>query len=325
MIEVAHLTKCFGPITAVRDLSFRVRAGEVVGILGPNGAGKTTTMRVLTCYLPATSGEVKVGGFDAVEHSLEVRRRIGYLPENAPLYGDMTVRDYLRFMARVRRLAARLIERRIQEMTAVCGLQAVLGRVIGELSKGYRQRVGLAQALIHEPQILILDEPTSGLDPNQIAEIRQLIKTLGRERTVILCTHILPEVSMTCDRILILSNGGLVAQGTTEELSRQAAGDAVYHLTLRPPQGLPAEGDGRHAALGEVRAKLEAMPGIRRPECLETIDGGRARFRVSADAARDLGEELFRLAVENGWTLSELRREAVSLEEVFSRLTTREK
>ncbi len=310
MIEVINLSKRFGATVALDNVSFEVAGGEVLGFLGPNGAGKTTAMRVITCYLAQDGGRVRVGGLDTVEQSVEVRRRIGYLPESAPLYHDMGVIEYLDFIGRVRGMEAAHLRQRIGEMIEVCGLKRMQHRLIGTLSKGYRQRVGLAQTLIHDPEVLILDEPTSGLDPNQIVEIRDLIKQVGREKTVVLSTHILPEVEATCTRVIIINEGRIVASGTPRELARQSQGEARIFFTAK---GTPA------AALEPVLRESGIASALR---LIETLDG-KTRYVLDSDHA-DAEEQLFRLAVRQGWTLTELRREAVSLEQVFTRLTTRE-
>jgi ABC-2 type transport system ATP-binding protein len=309
MIEVNRLTKRFGATVALNGISFEVARGEVLGLLGPNGAGKTTAMRVITCYIPADEGTAKVSGYDTATQSVAVRSAIGYLPESAPLYLDMGVVDYLRFIGRVRGLDDPRLAQRADEMVEVCGLGRMSHRVIGTLSKGYRQRVGLAQSLIHDPEVLILDEPTSGLDPNQIIEIRSLIKRIGEEKTVILSTHILPEVESTCTRVLIINEGTIVASGTPGELASQSAGEQHVYVTIK----------GDAARIEPVLRESGLAAGLR----LLTAGSGRARYSITAS-----GEEpeaaLFELAVKNGWVLTELRREAVSLEQVFTRLTTRE-
>ncbi len=310
MIEVQGLSKSFGPTRAVDGISFSVRKGEVLGFLGPNAAGKTTTMRVLTCFLPADAGTVTVAGRDVVEDSIGVRRSIGYLPENNPLYLDMEVVDYLSFVAAVRGIPSRLRRARLSEMVDACGLAPVVGRPIGALSKGFRQRVGLAQTLIHDPEVLILDEPTTGLDPNQIMEIRDLIRSLGREKTVILSSHILPEVEATCERILIISEGRLVGSGTPGELARQAVGGDTLHLVVRGPEK-------------EVADKLAAVPGVESVAARGSEEGA-ARLLLSVGSGADPREEIFRLAADSGWVLLEMRRETASLEDVFRRLTTGE-
>jgi len=312
MIQVENLTKVYGATRAVDDVTFNVRKGEVLGFLGPNGAGKSTTMKVLTCYLAPTAGRAKVAGFDVFDNSLEVRKHLGYLPEDTPLYKDMTVLEYLQFAAAMRGMASDRSEKRIKEIGGRCGLHEVAGKLVGELSRGYRQRVGLAQAMLDDPDLLILDEPTSGLDPNQIVEIRQLIKEVGKEKTVILSTHILPEVQATCSRILIISSGKLVADGSPDELrAREKA--SRYRLVV--------EANG--ATADAVRARLASIKGVSR---CETVLGEDAAHAFSLDAAgdEDLRKILFRAAVDNKWTLLELHREAASLETVFRNLTTRE-
>lgn len=307
MIEVKNLSKQFGRIVAVDDISFSVRKGEVLGFLGPNAAGKSTTMRILTCFLPADSGTVTVSGYDVVEDSIEVRKKIGYLPENNPLYLDMEVVDYLGFIAGIRGIHGNRRPARIREMIDVCGLSTVIGRPIGALSKGYRQRVGLAQTLIHEPEVLVLDEPTSGLDPNQIIEIRDLIMGIGREKTVILSSHILPEVQATCERILIISDGRLVGSGTPEELARQTRGGDTLHLHLK---GTP----------DKAVMLLEKVEGIIAVEEKGTGDGA-LRLELTVHPDSDPREGIFNLAVENRWVILEMHRETASLEDVFQRLT----
>ncbi len=312
MIEVRNLTRRFGPTVAVDDVSFDVPQGEVVGFLGPNGAGKTTTMRILTCYLPADVGTVNVAGFDTFENPVEVRRRIGYLPESAPLYLDMGVIEYLQFVAGMRGIPPVDQSRKIRDMVEICGLGPMLHKDAGQLSKGYRQRLGLAATLIHDPEVLVLDEPTSGLDPSQIIEIRELIKEIGHQKTVILSTHILPEVEATCSRVLIISNGKIVASGTTEDLTRIAAGRSTTQITVKAPP-----------------EKVE--PGLRSLETVETVrlldapKPGTSRFEVVSRSDGEIEEALFGLAVRSGWVLTELRSSSLSLEQVFLQLTTGEK
>ena len=307
MLEVSNLNKQFGTFQAIRNLNFQVRRGEVFGFLGPNGAGKTTTMRIVTCFIPATSGQVKVAGFDTVERSFEVRSRLGYLPENNPLYNDMQVIEYLRFVARIRAIPEDRVKSRIDEMFALCGLSNMANREIGKLSKGYRQRVGLAQAIIHDPDLLILDEPMSGLDPNQIVEIRQLIKQIGQEKTVIYCSHILPEVSATCSRIMIINDGQIVASGTAEELMQNHQRGMRYTLRLTAD---PAQAVSAFSALPSVSNATADVAGE-----------GHCKVAITGSGSADIGEELFRCVVDNGWSLSELRRESASLEDVFTQLT----
>ena len=308
MIEVANLQKRFGPTIAVEGVSFGVKSGEVVGFLGLNGAGKTTTMRMLTCYLPPDAGTAQVAGYDVTREPLEVRRRIGYLPESAPLYAEMGVLDYLNFIAEVRGIDSARRRQRIRDMIGVCGLERVVRKDIGELSKGYRQRVGLAQTLIHDPDVLVLDEPTSGLDPTQIVEIRELIKQIGREKTVILSTHILPEVAATCTRVIIIHNGRLVADGSPDELGERARGGDRMHATFRGPAA-------------EIETALARVPGVRALRALGQPVAERVRFEITTAHDAEVGERIFALAVENRWPLSELSAEASTLEDVFIQLT----
>lgn len=311
MIKVDGLTKYYGPTLAVDSVSFEVQRGEVVGFLGPNGAGKTTTMRMITCYLQPTAGSVSIAGFDIHESPLEVRRRIGYLPENCPLYPEMNVLDYLRYIAELRQVHSGARDSSLRRMVEVTGLGDVAHKDIGELSKGYRQRVGLAQAMIHDPDILILDEPTSGLDPNQIIEIRQLIRDIGREKTIILSTHILPEVSATCGRVLIISNARLVASGTPDELASRASGGDVLSVVLKGPED----------EVYETLRNADFIGSFRRLDNGPESDEGWLAFELQSDSG-DIRERVFRLVVEKNWSLRELRREQMSLEQVFTRITT---
>jgi len=310
MLEVKNLNKKFGDVHAVRNLNFQMRKGEVLGFLGPNGAGKTTTMRIITCYIPATSGSISVDGHDTVNDSLRVREKIGYLAESNPLYGDMTVREYLKFVGEIRSLKAPGLDRRIDELFAVCGLSRMNSRQIGKLSKGFRQRVGLAQAMLHNPDLLILDEPTSGLDPNQIIEIRQLIKKIGEEKTIIYCSHILSEVSATCSRIIIINEGQIVASGTADELTSRSNRGNRYILRLK-------------ASPATAQQKLAAVPGVTGVTLQQAPSGGAGwvTAEVLSGVREDLGEALFRCVVQNGWGMTELRHETASLEDVFTQLT----
>jgi len=309
MIRIKNLTKKFGELKAVDDLSFDVHTGDILGFLGPNGAGKTTTVRIITCYMLPTSGWVEVDGLSVSEHSLEVRKKIGYLPENAPLYSEMNVLDYLHFIMSIRNLGKDGWSRRTKEIIDICGLGPVIKRNIGELSKGFRQRVGLAQAMVHDPNVLILDEPTSGLDPNQIAEIRSLIKELGKEKTVILCTHILPEVEATCGRVLIINEGKIVADGSPAELQSSFQGQERIYIELKAP-------------FDDVETKLANLENVEKVEEILSNGDGLKKFTVQCAKGVDLREELFRLAVENNWVLLEMRKEQASLEDVFRQLTT---
>lgn len=311
MIEAKNLTKRYGETVAVDNVSFVVNQGEIVGLLGPNGAGKTTTMRLLTCYLPADAGTALVAGKDVATKSLEVRRSIGYLPEDNPLYAEMKVLDYLRFIGAIRHLGRKQLKPKLKEMVEVCGLEPVINKSIGALSKGYCQRVGLAQTMIHDPDILILDEPTVGLDPNQIVEIRELIKRIGEQKTVILSSHILPEVAATCKRIIIMNNGRIVGSGTPEEMSSRAKGGGVITLTVRGPKEAVIE-------------KLKEVRKVKSFEVKEDLGDERASYEVISNGEAELSEELFRMVVANGWVLSELHQEKVSLEDVFQQLTLKE-
>jgi len=308
MIKVRNLTKRYGATIAVNNISFDADAGEVLGLLGPNGAGKTTTMRILTCYMPADEGTATIADFDIHEQSLEVRKRLGYLPESAPLYTDMGVVDYLNFVAEVRAIPKSSRNGRVKDMVEVCGLEKVLKKDIGELSRGYRQRVGLAQALIHDPDILVLDEPTAGLDPNQIVDIRGLIKKLGAEKTVILSTHILPEVDATCDRVVIINEGVIVASGTTSELANMGKGGDVVYVQIRGPQE-------------QIELRLREMPLVASSRKISEPEPELHRYEIKPGGDGNIAEELFRMVVSNNWSLAELRREAASLEDVFRQLT----
>ena len=310
MIKVDNLVKDYGPHRALAAISFEVRHGEVLGFLGPNGAGKTTTMKILTCFMAPTSGNAWIGGVSVGDDTLAVRRQIGYLPESTPIYGDMSVLEFLEFTAALRRVDRSARADRIGHLSDVCGLDQVLAKPISALSKGYRQRVGLAQALIHDPPVLILDEPTSGLDPNQIVEIRQLIKSIGKEKTVILSTHILPEVQATCGRVVIINEGKLVADGTPEELSSRD-GKQTCRIVV----------DAKSTALDVIRQKLLSVSGI--TSANEILDGedGASSWMLTADESADPRRELFCCARDNDWVLLEMQRQQASLEDVFRRLT----
>jgi len=304
MIEIRDLKKHYGEIEALRGISTTIGKGEIVGLLGPNGAGKTTAMKILVGYLVPSSGRASVAGHDVVQEPLEVQRKIGYLPENAPVYGDMLVQDYLQFTAEMRDLAPAEARRGIARAVEQCGIGRVLTRSIGHLSKGYRQRVGLAAAILHEPGILILDEPTTGLDPNQIVEVRDLIRRMGETKTVILSTHILPEVEATCDRAVILIDGLIRADGDLDRLTDSRT--QVVSLSTDDPV--------------EVRRTFEAIPGVAAVH--DSASDGRYRvFRLELVEDRDIGEEVFRAATARGWPLRELRRDDKTLERVFRELT----
>ena len=307
MIEVQGLTKMYGAECAVDDISFEVKKGEVLGFLGPNGAGKSTTMKIITCYLPPSQGMVQVDGIDISSDPIAVRERIGYLPEHTPLYQEMDTYDYLDFVGAMRGIEKADRPGRIAHMAEVCGLHDVLTKRIEALSKGYRQRVGLAQAMIHNPPIVILDEPTSGLDPNQIVEIRELIRTIGQEKTVILSTHILSEVQASCDRVLIIKKGKLVADGTPDELQAGFSGGQSVSF------GIQQGGNDARTAL-ESWGKMQVISH-------QNLDSGETLFKLSSEHKEDLRPELFKLAVDKGWVLTELHEERANLEDVFRELT----
>lgn len=308
MIEVEGLTKYYGFLPAISDLSFTIGRGEVVGFLGPNGAGKTTTLKILTCYLPPTSGQARVNGFDVYRDSLRVREQVGYLPENVPLYTEMTVERFLSFAAQAKGIGSRQIKMSIDKALNDCGLEKVRGRIIGHLSKGFKQRVGLAQALLNNPPVLILDEPTIGLDPTQVVEIRQMIRSLGQERTIILSTHILPEVSQICQKVIIINRGRVVAIDTVPNLTAQLQTSRRIHLTIQGPQE-------------EVLKALAVRPGVLKAE---VPDDGQGRYVVEMDKDQDIRADLARSIIEKGWGLLEMHSQELSLEEVFVQLITEE-
>lgn len=311
MIEVQNLTKRYGPFTAVDDVSFRVEAGEILGFLGPNGAGKTTTMRILTGYMPATEGKATVAGRDVMTQAVEAKRRTGYLPETPPLYPDMTVREYLLFVARLKTAGISRAEReaRVQSVMRKTHVDDMANRACGKLSKGYKQRVGLAQALIHEPEVLILDEPTAGLDPKQIMETRDLIRGLGGNHTIVLSTHILPEVAQTCTRVVIINKGRVVAIDSPDNLTHQLKGAAVLYVQV----------EGTTSAIDA----LQHVSGVRRV----TLSDQHAAFtgyEIEAEPNRDIRRDVAQTLVNGGWGLIELRPLRMSLEEIFLQLTTEE-
>jgi ABC-2 type transport system ATP-binding protein len=312
MIECHNLTKRYGAIRALDDVSFHVERGEVLGFLGPNGAGKTTTMKILTCFIAPTAGRASVAGIDIYKDPLEVRRKVGYLPENAPLYPDMRVGEYLDFVGEIRRLDTKARAQGKRRVIDECGLGDVVEQEIRTLSKGFRQRAGLAQAMLHNPELLILDEPTSGLDPNQIAEIRTLIKEIGKERTVILSTHNLAEVQATAQRVVIIHKGKLAADGTPEQLEKQRGG-AVYDVAIQEPEGDP----------GAVAEALAAISGISGVDREQGAPEGELVFAVRGEEAEDVRAEIFKLAVDEGWVLLGLGRKQVDLEGIFRRLTVK--
>jgi ABC-2 type transport system ATP-binding protein len=322
MIEIEHLTKYFGATRAVEDASFRVERGQIVGLLGPNGSGKTTIMRVLAGFFPPTAGHARVAGLDVAEQSLAVRRKIGYLPESVVLYPDMRVRRFLQFCLEVRRIAARPGRRRLDAVLRDCGLREVADRLIGTLSKGYRQRLGLAQALLHEPEVLILDEPTVGLDPRQIVEIRSLIRNLSGRTTVLLSTHILPEVSMTCDHVVIIDRGHIIAEDTAAALSRRVEGGDRTLVRVAGP-------------LEAVRRALAAVAGVERVELADGASadgasvaagatGGVHEFVAHCSAGEPVRQAIAAAVVGHGWGLFEVRPVTMTLEDLFVRLVTKE-
>ena len=310
MIEVDGLTKFYGPVAAIQDVTFAVEKGAIVGFLGPNGAGKTTTMRILSCFMPASNGTARVAGYDVFEQSMEVRQRIGYLPENVPLYPDLAVRPYLDFVADVKGLSRAERRRRVGEVMERCLIADVGARLIGRLSKGYRQRVGLAQALVADPEVLILDEPTIGLDPKQIIEIRSLIKSLAGAHTVILSTHILPEVSMVCAGVVIINRGRIVASGPLDRLMDELSPTPRLQVQVEGPAEL-------------ISVSLRALPGVTRVEPRGVADGV-GTFVVEADRARDVRRELVQLVTQQRWGLLELRALGLSLEDLFIRVVAGE-
>lgn len=310
MIQVQNLTRYYGRTPAIQEVSFDVEKGEILGFLGPNAAGKTTTMRILTCYMPATSGMAKVAGYDVFTQSMEVRKRIGYLPEQPPVYMDMSVKSYLNFVAKIKGVDGRDRKSRINEVMEKTAIADVQDRVIRKLSKGYKQRVGLAQALVHNPDVLVLDEPTVGLDPNQIKEVRGLIKSLAGNHTIILSTHILPEVEMTCDRAVIINRGRVVAQDTIANMTQRKRG----------AERLVVQVDGPNAP---VRDKLSSVSGVKKVKRDDAADGIN-RYEIDCEPGRDVRRELAQAVVQNGWGLLELRAKDFTLEEVFLNLTTEE-
>jgi ABC-2 type transport system ATP-binding protein len=313
MVEARSLSKDYGPTRALTDLSFSIKPGEIVGFLGPNGAGKTTTMKILTGYLRPTKGQVLVGGVDVAEDSLATRKRIGYLPESAPLYNDMMVLDFLEYAAELRGVPTEGRHDKLKSVATRCGLLGVLGKDIGQLSKGYRQRVGLAQAILHNPDLIVLDEPTSGLDPNQIVEIRELIKEIGKEKTVILSTHILPEVQATCSRIIIIADGRVVADDTPAALSDRETG-AVVHLVVKSKNGASPD----HTKIGQA---FKGLPGVRTVQNADGEGSGTIGFRLITNGREDPREAVFSAVVSQNLVLLDLHREQVSLEDTFRRLT----
>ena len=311
-ISVRSLSKSYNGIPAIDQISFEVKTGEILGFLGPNGAGKTTTMKIISRFLEPDAGSVEIDGYNIQEHSLEIRRKIGYLPENNPLYEDMNVVDFIRYAGELYGLRNPYLNQRVKLMLEVCGIGDIRHKDIGELSKGYKQRVGLAQAMIHDPDILILDEPTSGLDPNQIIEIRNLIKRLGASKTVILSTHILSEAQATSDRVAIINKGKIVADGKVEELQDQFRGSEILFLEIKAAGVDP---------MLDVYPKLKEIENVENVEFVESQNDSH-KFKISSPKGRDMREIAFDLAVSQNWKILEMSRRVVSLEEVFRKLTT---
>jgi len=312
VIQVENLTKYYGRTLAVENVTFSVNQGEILGFLGPNGAGKTTTLRVITGFLGASSGTVKVDGFDVFDEPLEVRKRIGYLPETVPLYPEMRVREYLGFFATVRGVPRDRRPARVDEAIAKAGVGEVADKVIGRLSKGFRQRVGIAQALVHDPPVVVLDEPTIGLDPRQIIETRRLIRGLGKSHTVILSTHILPEVSMTCNKVIIINQGRIVAQGTPEKLTSDLQREGLARVVVSGP-------------IDDVRRKLDGVPGVMGVTVARKLQESLAEYEVRSRRGEDVRPRLANAVVEGGWQLLELRSEGMTLEEIFLKVIASEK
>jgi ABC-2 type transport system ATP-binding protein len=306
MIKVENLTKKYAGQIAIEDLNFEVGRGEIMGFLGPNGAGKTTTMRILASFMPPTSGRASIAGFDVFEQSLQARAHLGYMPENVPLYNDMRVTEYLNYRAALKNIPHRRIAERVGDVKELCGLKEVENKIIGALSKGYRQRVGLADALVHEPDLLILDEPTSGLDPNQIRQVRELIKNLGKQHTILLSTHILPEVGMTCSRVIIIHRGRIEANDTPENLVQhiRTAGGATLEARTGADNGV---------------AELKRIPAVRDVNVIE--EDGWKTFSLRVESGADVREEVFRLARDRRWDVRELSARRATLEDVFVEIT----
>ncbi len=311
-VIVQNLTKYYGDAKAVDNISFEVHSGEILGFLGPNGAGKTTSMRIITCYLSPSGGSVLVEGRDIISQSLEVRKLVGYLPEQNPLYLDMNVLDYLAYAAQLQGVTKQSVPRRMKEMVDVCGLGEMKHKDIGQLSKGYRQRVGLAAAMIHDPRVLILDEPTSGLDPNQIVEIRSLIQSIGKEKTVVLSTHILPEVQATCDRVIIINRGKIVADGPIADLQKNSQGGDRILLEVEFPDKQSFE---------TVLVQMKQIPSVSSVSLLHEQNGVK-KFSVETARGVDIRKELYWMCVEKRWNLLEMHREQTSLEDIFRELTS---
>jgi len=306
MIKVENLTKRYAGVTAINNLNFEVEKGEIVGFLGPNGAGKSTTMKILTSYLPATSGRATIAGYDVFEQSIEARRQLGYLPENTPLYTDMRVNEYLRYRAALKGVPGRKMKQAVGDVIELCNLRDVERKLIGALSKGYRQRVGLADALVHDPQLLILDEPTIGLDPNQIRQVRELIKNLGGKRTVLISTHILPEVEMMCSRVIVIHKGKIRASDTAENLLKNQRTAGSMRIEAK-------------VGKDNAAADLGRLPGVK--DVAVEKDGDFSNFQLRLEANADPSEEVMQLAMNRHWTVRELTRRRPTLEDVFVELT----
>lgn len=309
MIQASGLTHYYGPQPAIEDVNFRVKRGEILGFLGPNGAGKTTTMRIITGFMPPTQGKVTLGGFDVVEQSLQARRKVGYLPETVPLYTEMPVSSYLNYMGTLRGMEPKRIRQRISEVIDVCRLGDYRKTTIGKLSKGFRQRVGIAQAILHEPEVLVMDEPTIGIDPIQVVETRKLIQELGKQQTVVLSSHILPEVSMICERVLIIHQGRIVAEDTPDNLAMGLQGVDQLQIEVGGPTA-------------EVLSALRQVPGV--TEVTHRRQQNREVYVVKVQPGQDLRDEISRAVISNGWSLLNLQQVGMSLEDIFLRLTTRE-
>ena len=312
MIQVENLTKYYGQTPAIKGLTFTVQKGEILGFLGPNGAGKTTTMRILSCFMPASKGKAEVAGFDVFKDSLEVRKRVGYQPENVPLYDDMSTSAYLSFVAEIKGVHRKERKRSIEKVMDECGITHVSRKLIGKLSKGYRQRIGIAQALINDPDVLILDEPTIGLDPRQIKEIRGLIKSLAGKRTIILSTHILPEVSMTCQRVIIINEGKLIAVDTPDNLAASFKKASKIFLEIEgPPE--------------DIMQELKGIDGVVNIEKKDSLSEGVFTYFVDSTLARDVRKDIFTTISKSGWILTQMRTMDMSLEDIFLKLVTEEK
>ena len=311
MIEVDNLTKRYGNTVAVNKVSFQVGKGEILGFLGPNGAGKTTTMRILTCFLPASEGTARVAGFDVFDHPMEVKRRIGYLPEHPPVYDEMTVNSYLNFVAKIKGISPGERDKSVQDVKEKVRIEEYGNKLIGHMSKGFKQRVGLAQALIHDPEVLILDEPTVGLDPNQIKEVRDLIKNLAGSHTIILSTHILPEVSMTCERVVIISNGKIAAVDTPENLTRQQQGTERIYIEAK-------------GALLEIQNKINSVEGVLGIESKPLGEKEVSQFIVETELKKDLRSTIASGIIQGGFEILEIHSIKMSLEDVFTQITTQE-